>query len=80
MFDKKYGYIDVPGAPKDEPCIVLRAQDAFAVAALKAYYMAASGACEQTHLNLIQETVSRFIAWPIKKIPDTFRKQLKTPD
>lgn len=75
--DAKYGQLNIPHIPDDEPIIVLRAQDVFAVAALKHYFIAASGACDKIHLDLIRKTTDAFIAWPTKKIPDTTSDQLK---
>ncbi len=68
MFDSKYGKIDIPGTPENEPCIVLRAQDVFAVGVLKIYYMMASHK-NDVHLQVIKNTIDKFIAWPKRKIP-----------
>jgi hypothetical protein len=76
MIDLKYGKINVPGAPENEPCIVLRAQDAFSVGVLKTYYMFASCGGQSIHAEIIRKTIDAFIAWPKKKVPDTTNEQL----
>ena len=76
MFDQKYGQIYVPGTPKNEPCILFRAQDAFSVAVLKFYEMLCSGTCDALHLTVLRHQIEQFIAWPVKKIPDTTQAQL----
>lgn len=36
--EKKYGKLDIPGIPDDEPVFVLRAQDAYALDTLRDYF------------------------------------------
>lgn len=40
--DKKYGQVDLPGVPDDEPVFILRAQDKLAVGIIARYRNAAA--------------------------------------
>jgi hypothetical protein len=79
MIDLKYGKIDVPGVPDDEPCIIIRSQDVFAVGLLKIYYMFISGMGGK-HEQVLINTIDAFIKWPKRKIPDTTIDQLSRKD
>jgi hypothetical protein len=74
--DKKYGQINIPGVPADEPVFILRGQDAAAAEAIL-YYAAAAhrvGAAPN-HVKHIFESYEAIGAWTIKKVPDTLVKK-----
>lgn len=57
--------------PADEPVMIFRAQDMFAVAALCAYRSKLAVNLVDPHLiAAIDEQIKRFDAWPKKKVPD----------
>ncbi len=65
--DVKYGDINIPGIPADEPVFVFRAQDILAGAPLLVYReLRASMGIVPDSVNL---SISRFQAWPTKRLP-----------
>jgi len=76
MIDNKYGRIFVDGCEKDEPCFVLRAQDCFAVPVLKLYLLMIEH-LPGFNAASVQQSIEKFEAWPVKKIPDTKEGQYK---
>lgn len=76
MQDLKYGKISFENRPdlsdSSEPCFVIRAQDAFAVGILKAYYtfFAAGKEAKSAVTTQLRQAIDNFIAWPTRKIPD----------
>ena len=55
--------------PEDEPVLLLRAQDALAIAAVKAYVKT----CKANGVNNIEGLeahLQKMMDWPIKKMPD----------
>jgi hypothetical protein len=67
--DVKYGALTVPGVPPKEPVFVLRAQDAHAIYVIEEYQRLA-GSHNSTMGESIGLTLSRFRAWPTRKLPD----------
>ncbi len=57
MIDLKYGKIDIPGAPDNEPCIVIRAQDCYALGILRLYHAFVHGGI---HARLLRKTIEAF--------------------
>ncbi len=73
--DRKYGKVmtEHGNIPDDEPVFVLRAQDRLAVVALEAY-VATCRAClevKTNHSNLVDDAISAFKQWDVKKTPDS---------
>ncbi len=65
--DAKYGQLEIPGIPADEPVFVLRAQDAFAGAMIRSYReLRHSAGAIPDSVNL---SIGRFDAWPVKRLP-----------
>ena len=68
--DTKYKDVNVMGIPEDEPIFVLRAQDVFAVVVLKFYQGLRDSSGDAGGVNDLDYTISEFIHWHTKKIPD----------
>ncbi|KPL21773.1 MAG: hypothetical protein AMJ75_09310 [Phycisphaerae bacterium SM1_79] len=67
---EKYGWLDIPGIPTDEPVFIVRAQDCFAAFILDIYdkMLASTGnTCKADEIHKIKLD---FLNWPTKKIPD----------
>lgn len=58
--------------PRDEPVVLLRAQDSYATDALKAYVnlMKRDGQTDLSFVTMMEAHIKAFEAWPKKKIPD----------
>jgi hypothetical protein len=74
MKDLKYGRVLLEGktdTPGDEPCFVLRGQDALAHEIVLEYAKraAASGASE-AFVRSVKSAAMELAAWPVKKLPD----------
>lgn len=73
--DRKYGVVNLPGVPADEPVFILRGQDAAAAGAILFYAVEAQRiGSAPSHVKRIFESYEAVAAWPIKKIPDTIIK------
>ncbi len=75
MFDLKYGkLVAQPGVERkedDEPCFVLRGQDALSVGALEAYRkMCDNAGCDIAFLLQIDRATELMRTWKPKKLPD----------
>lgn len=68
MTEDKYGQIHIEGVPDDEPCFLIRAQDAYAVGFLKLYYMFRSSVDDAECVRL-RNTIEKFMKWPKRKVP-----------
>jgi len=69
---EKYGVINIPGVPQDEPVFILRGQDAAAAEALLHYAeIAHRVGCEPGHVSSLFRAYEMLARWPVKKIPDT---------
>lgn len=77
--EKKYGKLDIPGIPDDEPVFVIRAQDAYALDTLRDYfdrrrdpYLLVGGSPPEDkrklrdHMNAVLDA---FEDWSIRKTP-----------
>jgi len=74
--DQKYGLINIPGVPQDEPVFVLRGQDAAAVETILHYAeVAYRVGARVEHIEHILKSVQAVARWPHKKIPDTIIKK-----
>jgi hypothetical protein len=76
--DHKYGRVTVDGKGfhEDEPVIIFRAQDRFAMAAVVAYYQQCKiGGCDKEHLEAIKAAGLKISEWQ-----DANRSLVKTPD
>jgi hypothetical protein len=68
----KYGRIDVPGIPDDEPIFIFRAQDRLAEKVVRSY----AGLLSLLHqdrkemIAAVMEAADRMKQWPVKKTPD----------
>jgi hypothetical protein len=74
--DLKYGSIDIPGIPEDEPVFVLRAQDKAAMGTLFAYsQVCAAAGAGPDHQAGIRAAHQVFLDWAVAtggtKVPDT---------
>lgn len=67
--EEKYGNIDIPGIPDDEPIFVFRAQDVFAPVIL-GHYANLRDCAKKDGGNRIRVIRDHFIDWPVHKIPD----------
>jgi len=67
--DLKYGPLNIPGIPPNEPVFVLRAQDAHSVYLLQEY-QALVGSHSTDMKDAMELSLRRFKAWPNKKLPD----------
>ena len=78
--DQKYGDVNIPGVPKDEPVFILRGQDAASAETILFYAVIAQrvGAAPN-HIRHILKSYEAVAAWPIKRIPDTVTKKTVTP-
>jgi hypothetical protein len=68
--EAKYGKIDIPGIPENEPVFIMRAQDAFAGYVLEQYANLREGAGDFDGASDVMEVRASFQDWPTKKIPD----------
>lgn len=68
--ENKYGDIEVPGIPDDEPIFIFRAQDIFAGMILRGYQTMRFSAGDRSGAEDISLAIKRFESWPTKKIPD----------
>jgi len=68
--ENKYGDIDVPGIPDNEPIFIFRAQDIFAGLILRDYQSMRRSAGDPHGADDISLAIKRFEAWGTKKIPD----------
>lgn len=79
--EKKYGTLDIPGIPADEPIFILRAQDNLALSLLREYWRRRTDPCTfvgspglstedkrklRDHMNAVLDA---FEDWPICKNP-----------
>ncbi len=67
--DTKYGEINVPGIPANEPVVVFRARDAFAVAVLRQYQELRLSSGDREGAQDLELTIKQFEAWPEKRLP-----------
>lgn len=67
--DLKYGPLEIPGIPKDEPVFVLRAQDAHAIYIIEEYQRLA-GSHSTAMAESLDLTLRRFRSWTTRKLPD----------
>jgi hypothetical protein len=70
--DNKYGRLDIPGIPENEPVFVLRAQDSFALPTIIYYKMLVSGLgrLEDKMVSGLSRTIYGFSKWAERKLPD----------
>lgn len=69
--DKKYGKIDIPGIPDEEPIFVIRGQDALAEHAVHHYSeMCARHGRPLEFIQSVNEAALTLSRWPNKKMPD----------
>lgn len=62
--ETKYGQIEVPGVPADEPVFVFRARDVHALDVLKFYKgRCTDGGSPAEHLSGIQQAIDRVAGW-----------------
>lgn len=62
--DTKYGDVEIPGIPEDEPVFILRAKDAAALIVLEDYYEAAEEVGASTEfLKSILDVEATFGDW-----------------
>lgn len=77
--DNKYGQIDVPGIPEDEPIFILRAQDVLAIATISRYknlrLTAEEDPPSSEWVNDLDHVGEEFFAWA-QANPD----KIKLPD
>ena len=74
--DRKYGHVNIPGVPQDEPVFILRGQDAAAAGAILFYAVEAQRiGSAPNHVKHVYDSYEAVAAWPIKKIPDTLGKK-----
>ncbi len=74
--DKKYGIVNIPGVPQDEPVFILRGQDAAAAETILHYAEVAHRVgADPVHIRHILKSYESVARWPIKKIPDTVVKK-----
>jgi hypothetical protein len=74
---EKYGEIDIPGVPRDEPVFILRGQDAAAAETILFYSVVAQRVgADPEHIRHILKSYEAVAKWPIKKIPDTAVKKV----
>jgi hypothetical protein len=77
--DSKYGKLDIPGIPDDEPVFVLRAKDKLAVRTLYKYEILAMSRggsdIPQEFLDNVTQVIDKFEEWA-EKNPD----KMKLPD
>jgi hypothetical protein len=73
--DAKYGRVEIPGIPDDEPVFILRAQDATAPDAVSLYRgLARAAGASGDHLNAIERARGILVRWQQEhgsKTPDT---------
>jgi len=68
--ENKYGDVNVPGIPENEPIFIFRAQDIFAGLILRMYQEFRRSSGDRKGADNISLAISRFDAWGTKKIPD----------
>ena len=72
----KYGQIEIPNIPEDEPVFVLRAQDILSLPTIAEYRKMCMGAgCERTHLAAVDDVHAAIREWQNGdnriKVPDS---------
>jgi len=66
----KYGEVDIPGIPEDEPVFILRAQDTLATSTIE-MYRALAASHGAPVVGALDKEVERFQVWAgNKKLPD----------
>jgi hypothetical protein len=74
--DRKYGQIEIPGIPDDEPVFVLRAQDKVAYTAISVYQgLAREAGATRAFTEGVAEVMREFTEWR-----EANRNKVKTPD
>lgn len=74
--DAKYGKIDIPGVPDDEPVFVIRGRDAIGPRSVESYAVRASGAgCDREFIDGVNA-----VAASMKKYQDDNPELVKRPD
>lgn len=74
--DLKYGKLEIPGIPADEPVFVLRAQDYWALDTIDSYLARCDGgplSSPTAHLAGVREAALAFQRWQLEyetKVPD----------
>ena len=70
--DDKYGTIEIPGIPADEPVFVLRSQDALALPTILHYQMLVTGLrrTDDRMVDGLRRVITRFAKRDGKKLPD----------
>jgi hypothetical protein len=68
--EQKYGKLNIPGIPDNEPIFIFRAQDVFAGHVLDYYAQLRNGAGDIKGTNAVYNVANDFRQWPTKKIPD----------
>lgn len=72
--EEKYGNVEIPGVPADEPVFVLRAQDRLAFSTLIHYSLIAEQhGCEYKFIQSITDLTEKFAEWQdnhMTKLPD----------
>ena len=69
-YDNKYGEIEVPGVPDNEPIFILRAQDILAIHMLQVYKGLRESTGDLNAVRALEGTIEGFKNWKFKKIPD----------
>ena len=60
----KYGKVDVPGIPDDEPIFILRAQDSLADKAMWSYmFLCTAAGSPDHHIQGIDAAIQTFYSW-----------------
>lgn len=76
--DSKFGQLEIPGIPEDEPVFVIRAKDAISAMAVSAYKdirLNQSEPPSEEFVDHLDDEVSKFVLWQadnpeLVKLPD----------
>lgn len=68
--EQKYGNINVPGIPENEPIFIFRAQDCFVGAVLDFYAKLRASTGDSVGARKVITLRDHFQEYPKKKIPD----------
>lgn len=74
--DRKYGKIEIPGIPEDEPVFIIRAKDKISLEVIEAYsFHAALESCPEEFVKSIDAVGLEFEQWQAEheelvKLPD----------
>lgn len=68
--EQKYGEIEIPNVPADEPVFIFRAQDLLALPAIGFYAKMRRNLGDIESARKIDEALAEMAKWPVKKMPD----------